>query len=239
MADESVPAADSPRELMASVGELTRRVRVAQRGTWFPLLVFAVITLGAIPIDRYGPRHPGVCRYFPGPDGQAARVCWSVAPGHLVYWPIALVLAYVAIAGFYMYQARQRGIGTPIQPYVVVGILLAVLVTAATLWQLRRPPTPGDPASPWTQLVYLLRSPAAAIGLGLLVLAWVERNRTLAWFSLGYLLVVLTPTAWLTGINRQLGPWNFLPRLLITAAVLLLGSVYFATIRPTAKSRAR
>jgi hypothetical protein len=239
MADESARPADGPRELLASVGDLTRRVRIAQRGTWFPLLVFAVITLGAIPIDRYGPRHPGACRYFPGPDGQAARVCWSVAPWHLVYWPVALVSAYVAIAGFYVYQARQRGIGSRIRPYAVVGIVIAVLVTAVTLWQLRRPPTPGDPASPWTQLVYLLRTPAAAIGLGLLVLAWVERNRALVWFSLGYLLVVLTPTTWLIGVNRQLGPWDFLPRSLITAAVLVLGSVYFDTMRPTSTSRAR
>jgi hypothetical protein len=221
------------------VSDLTRRIRIAQRGTWLPLLVFAVITLGAIPIDRYGPHHPGACRYFPGPGGQAARVCWSVAPAHLVYWPIALVLAYVAIAGFYMYQARQRGIGTRIQPYVVVGIVIAALVTAATLWQLRRPPTPGDPASPWTQLIYQVRSPAAAIGLGLLVLAQVERNRALVWFSLGYLLVVLTPTMWITGVDRQPGPWDFLPRLLITAGVLLLGSVYFAATRPTATSRTR
>jgi hypothetical protein len=157
----------------------------------------------------------------------------------LVYWPIALVLAYVAIAGFYMYQAGQRGIGTRIQPYVVVGIVIAVLVTAVTLWRLRQPPTPGDPASPATQLRHQLRSPAAAIGLGLLVLAWVERNRALVWFSLGYLIVVLVPTTWLTGVDRQPGPWNFLPRLLITAGVLLLGSLYFATWRPTAKSRAR
>jgi hypothetical protein len=239
MANESVSPANNPKELLTLVRDLTRQVRTAQRGTWFPLLVLAVITLGAIPIDRYGPRHPGACRYFPGPDGQVGTVCWSVAPWQLVYWPIALVLAYVAIAGFYMYQSRRRGIGTRIQPYVVVGIVIAVLVTAATLWQLRQPPTPGDAALPLTQLVHQLRSPAAAIGLALLVLAWVEHNRALVWFSLGYLVVVLTPTMWVTGVDRQPGPWDFLPHLLITAGVLLLGSCYFATMRPTAESRAR
>jgi hypothetical protein len=155
----------------------------------------------------------------------------------LAYWPIALVLAYITIAGFYVHQARLRGVGTRIRPYVVVGIVIAVLVTAATFWLLRQPPSPA--VSPWTQLVLQLRSPAAAIGLGLVVLAWVERNRVLAWFSVGYLVVVLTPTMWLTRVDHQIGPWSFLPRLLITAGVLLLGSLYFATTRPTAKSRAR
>ena len=237
MTHESVPPADNPRELLTSVRDLTRQVRIAQRGTWFPLLVFAVITLGAIPFNRYGPHHPGACRYFPGPDGQVAKVCWAIGPWLLVYWPIALVLAYMAIAGFYVYRARLRGLGTRIRPYVVVGIVIAVLVTAATFWLFsQQPPTA---VSPWTQLVLQLRSPAAAIGLGLVVLAWVEHNRALAWFSLGYLVVVLTPRTWFTGLDDQPGPWNFLPRLLITAGVLLLGSLYFARMRRTAKSGAR
>jgi hypothetical protein len=238
MTDKAVPPGGDPRELLTSVRDLTGQVRAAQRGTWFPLLIFAVITLGAIPFDRYGPHHPGACRNFPGPNGQVASACWAVAPLQLAYWPIALVLAYVAIAGFYMYQSRRRGVGTRIQPYVVVGVIIAVLVTAATLWQVHQPPSPAGP-TPLRQLGSQLHSPAAAIGLALLVLAWVERNRALAWFSLAYLVVVLIPITWLPWTNPNAGLWGFLPRLLIIAGVLLLGSLGFATMRPAAKSRAR
>jgi hypothetical protein len=238
MTNESVPT-EGPRELLTLVHDLTRQVRTAQRGTWFPLLALAVITLGAIPIDRYGPRHPGGCQYFPGPAGQVSRKCWSVAPWQFAYWPIALILAYVAIAGFYVYQSRRRGVGTRIQPYVVVGVIIAVLVTAATLWQVHQPPSPRGSGASLTQLVDQLRSPAAAIGLALLVLAWVERNRALVWFSLAYLVVVLAPISWFPGENQNPGQWGFLPRLLIIAGVLLLGSLYFATVRPTTRSRAR
>jgi hypothetical protein len=238
MTNESVPA-DSPRELLTLIRDLTRQVRSAQRGTWFPLLVLAAITLGAIPINRYGTRHPGGCRYSPGPAGQTARECWSVAPWQLTYWPIALILAYVAIAGFYIYQSRRRGVGTRIQPYAVVGVIIAVLVTAATLWQVHQPPSPGDPEASLTQIVDQLRSPAAAIGLALLALAWAERNRALVWFSLAYLVVVLTPISWFPGGNQEPGQWGFLPRLLIIAGVLLLGSLYFATVQPTTRSRAQ
>lgn len=238
MTDGSASPPDNPQDLLTSVRDLTRQVRTAQRGTWFPLLVFAVVILGAIPFNRYGPHHPGACRYFPGPGGQVASACWAVAPWQLAYWPTALVLAYVAIAGFYVSQSRRRGVGTRIKPYVVVGVIIAVLVTAATLWQVNHPPSPGG-SRLLTQLGTQLHSPAAAIGLALIVLAWVERNRALAWFSLGYLIVVLIPITWLPWSSPTQGLWSFLPRLLIIAGVLLLGSLGFAIVRPAAKSRAQ
>jgi hypothetical protein len=63
-------------------------------------------------------------------------------------------------------------------------------------------------------------SPQGAIGLALLVLAWVERNRALLVFSLVYLAIV--GFGW---IVLPHSPWLFLAS---TAAVLLLGSLGFA-----------
>ena len=116
MADQPPPAdsrqpSDSPRQLLTSVRDLTRQVRIAQRGTWFPLLVFAVITLAAIPVARYAPRHPGICR-----SDQTGTACSVVSPWLSAYWPVALVLAYVTIAGFCLYRSRRRGVGTRIRP---------------------------------------------------------------------------------------------------------------------------
>jgi hypothetical protein len=133
-------------------------------------------------------------------------------------------------------------VGTPIRPYVVVGVVIAGLLAAASLWLAHHALLPGPwilGLAPRTLWVSQLATPAVAIGLALLVLAWVEHNRALLGFSLGYLVVVLAPTMWLTRVNHHPGPWGFLPRLLITAAVLLLGSLGFAVNRLTTPRRPR
>jgi hypothetical protein len=230
MTHESVPPADSPHELLTVVRDVTRRVRIAQRSTWFPLLVFAAITLTVIPIYRYAPHHLGPCRSGP----QGASVCTTVIPSVLVYWPIALVLAYVAIAGFYVHQSRRRGVGSRVRPYVVVGVVIAVLLAAASLWRAFHPVIPSSNARslgapPSHDFFYGLATPAAAIGLALLVLAWVERNRALLAYSLVYLVIVVVQA---NRVTHSSSPWYFLPHLLIPAAVLLVGSAGFALIRP-------
>jgi hypothetical protein len=231
MSHESVPPADSPHELLTAVHDLTHRVVVAQRGTWFPLLIFAAITLAAIPIYKYAPGHLGPCRS----GAQGAYVCAVVNPGVLIYWPIALVLAYAAIAGFYVRQSRRRGVGTRIRPYVVAGVVIAIALAAAATWRAFHPhiPLSGGHASP-TFTVYGLTSPAVAIGLALLVLVWVERNRVLLAYSVVYLVIVLVNSG---RVIHSSSPWYFLPQLLIPAAVLLLGSAGFALYRTTTEPR--
>ncbi len=238
MTHESVPPADSPQELLTAVRELTRQVRTAQSSTWFPLLVLSAITFAVIPVYRYAPRHLGPCRAGP----QGTSFCTTVIPSVLVYWPIALVLAYAAIASFYVCRSRRRGVGTRIRPYVVVGVVIAVLLAAASLWRAFHPLIPSS--STQIQRVAPLRSfyglatPAAAIGLALLVLAWVERNRALLAYSLVYLVIVLVPANSGRVIHSS-SLWYFLPQLLIPAAVLLLGSGGFALFRPTTEPRPR
>lgn len=243
MTHESVPQAHNPRELLAAVRDLTRKVRVAQRGTWFPLLVFATITLVAIPVYRYAPYLDlfDTCRSRPG-----HTVCMAPNPTELVYWTVALVLAYAAIAGFYVRQSRRRGVGTPIRPYVVVGVALAVLMAAVSIWLTFHPliPVPADPFStdpveievgPTAWLVNGLASPSAVIGLALLVLAWVERHWALLAYSLAYLAIVVIMG---NQVIHSTSRWFFLPYLLVPAAVLLLGAAVFALFRPTAEVQA-
>jgi hypothetical protein len=68
------------------------------------------------------------------------------------------------------------------------------------------------------------------------VLAWVERNRSLVAFGVLYLVVVLVPGRILPvdidSVMGRVSPWGFLPRLLIAAGVLLLGSLWYAVVRP-------
>jgi hypothetical protein len=216
MTDAPVSPQDGPRELLSATRRLTRQVRQAQRGTWFPLLLFAVLTLASIPIIHYN-RHLIDCR-APHPD---LRVCIAFAPASYVYWPLALVLAYAAIAAFYVHRARRRGVGTRVRPYVITGVIIAVVATGISLWLVTHPGVIGYPSfAPPGFLLFRLVSPQGAIGLALLVLARVERNRALLVFGLVYLVIV--GFGWIL-IPRS--PWLFLAS---TAAVLLLGSLGFA-----------
>jgi hypothetical protein len=216
MTDAPVSPQDGPRELLSATRRLTRQVRQTQRGTWFPLLLFAVLTLASIPIIRYN-RHPIDCRAL-HPD---LRVCIAFAPASYVYWPLALVLAYAAIAAFYVHRARRRGVGTRVRPYVITGVIIAVVATGISLWLVTHAGVIGYPSfAPPGFLLFRLVSPQGAIGLALLVLARVERNRALLVFGLVYLVIV--GFGWIL-IPRS--PWLFLAS---TAAVLLLGSLGFA-----------
>ena len=77
--------------------------------------------------------------------------------------------------------------------------------------------------------------PAGAIGVALLVLAWLERHVALLVFALGYLAVVLVPInfGWGTPGSQS----AFVPMLVISGGVLLLGAAGFA-LAPTAAADA-
>jgi hypothetical protein len=240
MTDELASQADDPHELLTSVHNLTRQVRNAQRGTWFPLLLFALISFGAIPVTQHAGHRLGGCVATPSPDGQAGKVCGVYSLGMVLHWSIALVLAYAAIAGFYAYQSRRRGVGTRIRPYVLLGAIVAVLATAASLWSAYHPIGIGTPGTTLSQVTNQLHSPAAAIGLALLVLAWVEGSRASACFSIGYLIVVGIPVTDLPGVDiHHLTLGTPVPRQLIIAGVLLLGSLAFAVTRPAVPREAQ
>ena len=207
---------DDPRQLLSGTRELTRQVRRTQRATWFPLLVLAAVTFAAIPF-RYSPHRLGTCAAT-GPG----RVCTAYPPALLVYWPTALVLAYVAIAAFYVRRSQARGVGTRVRPYVVAGIILALAMTGSLVWTLYHPLafTLDGPG-----LFSALHSYPFAIGLALVVLSWAERNRALLALALGYSAVVLV-TATVGSVSGH-GALGFPVQLVIPGSVLLLGGIGF------------
>ena len=234
MTTETAYPGDDPHRLLSNTRELAQRVRKAQRATWFPLLVFAAVTFAAIPVLRYSGRHLGPCvATVPG-----ARACTVYSSAEFAYWPIALVLAYVAIAAFYIRRSRARGIETRVRPYAIAGIIIAVALTGAALWEAHIPPSAsGQNLLGLSGLGHRLASPACAIGLALLVLAWAERNRALLLLTLGYLAVVLVPInfGWVMG---PLSRWSFTPQLVIHGSVLLLGGIGFALAQRPLRSPA-
>jgi hypothetical protein len=230
MTDQTSPSFATSHDLLASTRALMRRVRGAQRGAWFPLALFGLATLASAPLERYG-----TSRSCSSPNARG-YVCSVYSTWALVYWPAVLVLIYIAVAWFYARRSQQRGVGTRVKPYVVAGIVVALALTAMSVWMITHP-TPYSyvfglhlyPGTPLGTAVYRLVSPAAAIGLALLVLSRIERNAPLLVFTLGYLAIVLFAfPARHSAVAPHPSPWVFAPRLFIEGGVLLLGSVSFA-----------
>jgi hypothetical protein len=241
MTTEPTYADDDPHQLLVNSRHLASQVRRAQRGTWIPLVVFALVTFGAIPVDRWS-HYSLTCRTAAphGVNGVEAKVCAVYATAGFVYWPIALVLAYVAVAALYVRRSRERGLGTRVRPYVVAGIVLAALATAVSISSALHPRF-GAPTFLGLRLgtqpdaFYHLIGPASAIGLALLVLAWLERSLSLLALTLVYLATVIHPLD-AGHIVHHLSPWTFLPNLLVHGGVLLLGGIGFAIAERAART---
>jgi hypothetical protein len=223
------PARDDAQNVLSATRVLTRRVRLTQRGAWFPLLVFAAVTLGATPFNRYGP-HPIHCSSSRG----GGHVCIAYSALALWYWPAALLAAYMAISWFYLHRARQRGVGTRVQPYVVVGAVLALLTTAWALWAYAHPAFLAETlrlgSSQPATFLDRIASPAGGIGLALLLLAWIERSWPLLALTAVYL-IVTTSTVGIGARFSHPSPWAFLPHLLLDGAVLLVGGIILALVQ--------
>jgi hypothetical protein len=189
--------------------------------------MFAAATFAAIPVSRYGGHHPETCAAVPG-----GRICTIYFTASFVYWPIALVLAYVAIAAFYIRRSRARGVGTHVRPYIIAGIIGAALATGVSLWWVHNPPTNQYGQLLGVGVLGRLISPGAVIGVALLVLSWAERNRALLLLTLSYLAVVLVPIRFGWVLDS---PWYFLPSLVIDGSVLLLGGIGFALAQRPAR----
>src|SRR3982751_920540 len=190
MTTDTVPAGSDPHRLLADTRRLARRVRLTQRVTWLPLLVLALVTLGSIPVTRWGYVVESNCESFNG--GQACQV-WMVSLA--AYWLVGLAVGYAVIAVGYARVARARGVDARVLPYAIAGFGLVLTLTAAFwIWGALAAPAPTDPPVGGFVLTLLrLADFTGVIGLALLVLAWLERNVALLAFTVGYLVVVLVP----------------------------------------------
>src|SRR5690242_12403768 len=139
MTDASVPSPGTPHEVLAGLRDLTGRVRAAQRGTWLPLLLFGVLTLGGILVDHFtfSVHTVSTCPAGPGSTGAVLTGCTVTRQGSLVYWTLGIAVVYAATALFYTRRSRNRGVGTPVRPYVLAGIVLVALVAATSFWGTR------------------------------------------------------------------------------------------------------
>jgi hypothetical protein len=234
MTDRSAASVDAARQTLSTTRQLTRRVRHAQRGAWFPLVLLGLVVVASAPFYRLG-RHVVTCDPALGARGGVQIIdrgaCVQVVGWPVgVYWILAFVLAYAAIAAFYVYRARSRGVGARVLPYVGAGIAAGLVFGIASAWSQQLGVLGYLPTGP----VAVGLVPLISIGLALFVLARVERNWPLLAFAIGYLVVALLACGMGVrglGLNvgSNLGPmWSFLPGLVVAAGVLLLDGVGFA-----------
>jgi hypothetical protein len=234
MTDRSAASVDAARQTLSTTRQLTRRVRHAQRSTWFPLVLLGLVVVASAPFYRLG-RYVVTCDPALGARGGVEIIhkgsCVQVVGWPVgVYWIFAFVLAYVAIAAFYVYRAHRRGVGARVLPYVGSGIAAGLVFGIASAWAQQLNLIGYFPAGP----VAVGIVPLISIGLALFVLARVERNWPLSAFATGYLVVALLACGIGTrrlGLNvgSNLAPtWSFLPSLVVAGGVLLLGGLGFA-----------
>jgi hypothetical protein len=230
MTDGSAASADIARQALSTTRRLTRRVRHAQRGTWFPLVLLGLVVVASAPFYRLG-RQAVTCDPVLGARGGVQIIdrgaCVQVVGWPVgVYWILAFVPAYAAIAAFYVFRARRRGVGARVLPYVGAGISAGVVFGIASAWAHQLNLAGYFPTGP----VAVGMVPLISIGLALFVLARVERNWPLLAFAAGYLVVALLACGMgPRGLSPNLGPmWNFLPGLVVAGGVLLLGGMGFA-----------
>jgi hypothetical protein len=210
--------------------DLARRVRHERRATWFPLLVFALVTFLAIPVLWTGHPTGRICRPVVATGPPGLRACVAHNSAAFVYWPIALIVAYIVIAGFYLRLSHTRGLDTRIRPYVITGLVLAVALIAASVWAAHTVLMGRYVVLGWQMQgsdVYRLVGPACAIGLALLVLAAIERSPALLVVTLVYLVIAIGGVDFGWTISQP-SRWAFAPRLVISGSFLLLASVGFA-----------
>lgn len=237
MTDQRGSSVEAARQTLSTTRHLARRVHLAQRNTWFPLTLLGLVVLAAAPFYRMG-RHAVTCDPALGARGGVQIIhrgtCVQVVSWPAgVYWIVAFVLAYTAIAAVYLNRARSRGVGVRILPYVGAGIGAGLVFGIAAAWSHQLDLAGRFPSGP----VAVGMVPLVSIGLTLLVLARLERNSALLVFAVGYSVVALLACGIGTrspgpNAGSGLGPmWGFLPGLVLTGGALLLGGAGFALVQ--------
>jgi hypothetical protein len=222
------------------------RTRAVRHGYWFPLVMFGLLTLAAAPLfwakDLSPCPHGEVTCTFSvtgGPLGNPfAQSPLNVGLGRWIslYWVLAVPLGYVATVFYYRHRARRTGVAGRVWPAVVVGLALSVLMVGSFEsrgWL----HLPGHPTWGLPVPILLLQGrgldPLLVIGIGVGILARLERSRALAVFAgMFFALALLANLYDLQNQVYRLG-WHlpagagYLPNVVLPGLFLLVGGIGF------------
>lgn len=172
--------------LLDEMTVLRREARKTRHAYWFPLLVFGLLTAGALPFYVVPPMPAGVSNssfaqlWLPG----LSTLSGLSQPDLGFYWLAALPAGLVATMLFYRWHANRVGLQTSARGYLITGAVLFVLAVLVPL--VADPPVQHWPSAlRWVDILMVPTGwngtyPIVIIGIGLLVLARDERSRALA-----------------------------------------------------------
>jgi len=229
---------ERPDALLDHVSQLRRQARARSRGAWLPLVVFALLTLASTLLYRQPFYILSAGGGYSVERPNYAGLPWSERSAALsiAFWLVLAPLCYLGCARWYQRRAERRGVSLRWQTWVwaglgLFGVLVVVLVGQRLGWL--RLPYYGPPSGGMSTFPSAL-SPLLAIALGLLVLARVERSRSVALTAILY--GGLATMMNLYGLG-EIPPWILPPlggsndafvaagpNLILLASILLLGA---------------
>jgi hypothetical protein len=229
-------ATGQPGDLLGELATLRHRVRATRHAYWFPLVLFGLIGIGAVPFYLLS-----------APPGVTGRSAWTVvAPATPVlagngisslgrgssllgfYWLLALVAGFLLMMAWYRRHARQAGVTSPVRPAAITGIALTIValigpaiaraVGSQWLWL----------PFPWFLTIHGMY-PFLIIGISLCVLARSERSRALTLIAIVYLAAAVVACSY--DVENQVARFGYytsanwfmvLPNAALPVGVLLL-----------------
>ena len=209
--DEEQPAGDALQQMK----NWRSRTRAVRHGYWFPLVMFGLLTLAASPLfwakDSSPCAHWRVTCTFSVTGGTLgdpfAQSPSNVALGRWVslYWMLAVPLGYVATVFYYRHRARRTGVAGRVWPAAGVGLALLVLMVGSFEsrgWL----HLPGHPTWGLPVPILLLQGrgldPLLVIGIGVGILARLERSRALTVFAGMFFALALLSWRLIKGVSH-------------------------------------
>jgi hypothetical protein len=228
-------------DLLGDLAELRRRAREDRHAYSFPLLFFGVASFLALPL--YAPAEP---------PSRGFEVRYPVLLD--LFWLVVLLAGGLATVWWYRRRGARVGIETSTRGYLgatviglsgpVVGLALEhlpfrfysgtgagliVLAAATVLWHRGAPRAVTSTAAVLGTAVLQHDQPAIAqfiaIGLGLVVLAALERSTRFTTITAAYLVALCVSAAFTPLVVSQPTAWSLGSVVVLPGSVLLVGGL--------------
>lgn len=217
--------ATQAHQLLAGAQQAAEQTVRRSRASWFPLVVFGLLVLGALPVfvqsftqekdDVTHTRLDGILGGWFLP--HAGR--WVA-----LYWLIALPAGYLATALYFRWRARRSGVASRPVALVATGGALLVLLLVQNAGFLGIVPLHPN-------LVVRGLSPLLTVAFGILVLAVADRSKALAGIALAFLGLALLANLYdLVNLLSRLGwsvpyEYSLWPNLVVPGVFLLVSGL--------------
>jgi len=232
---------DPSADLLRSISAVRTQTRTSRSGHWFVLIVFGMVTLGAMPFYLHSFPSSGtpgcradrsgvICAFQATslPLGQAFNPVGpmtTLSQSATLYWVTAILFGFAIIVAYYRRRALSIGVRGRVWPAITAGIALLALVAFVD----------RSGGAPIPDLWVRGTGALMIIAIGLLVLALLERSRPFGVFTAGFVALAMLSVLYddinmfaRIGLGSAFqGSASELPNLVIPGIYLLLGGFGF------------